>query len=71
MLVNQVKVYWMVPRDPRCTLFPAGTNEEIVISLVPRAMWSKKEMDTDDAEDWRRSIRNQQEWIRECGHPHF
>ena len=42
------------------TLLPAGTNEEIEISLVLRDMWSKKEMVTEDVEDWRRRVAKQQ-----------
>ena len=37
-----------VQGDPRYAFFPAGTTEEIEISLVPRGKCSKKEMDTED-----------------------
>ena len=38
-LVGQVQVYWILQGDPQYALVPAGSNEEIEITLVPRPPW--------------------------------
>ena len=47
----------MTPGSPRHVPLLADLNSEML--LVPKDMWSKKEMGTEDVEDWRREKRNQ------------
>ena len=44
----------MIQGSVRHSLLPAGINEDSEMLLVPKDMWSKKEMGTEDVEDWRR-----------------
>ena len=34
--MSKVQIYWMIQGDPEYSFFPAGTNDEIYISLVSR-----------------------------------
>ena len=38
--VDQVQVDWMIPGDPQYAFLPAGTSDEIELTLVPRDEWS-------------------------------
>ena len=38
-IADQVKVYWMIQGDPQYAFLPAGTNDEIDLTLVPRNTW--------------------------------
>ena len=39
--VDQVQVYWILQGDSRFAFVPAGSNEEIKVTLVPRFSWRR------------------------------